>query len=172
MQVILRDWMLEDAPQLMRLADNPKVGRYLRDFFPSPYRLEDANHYIALCLAHRDAGQLNYAIEVDGLLAGSISVLGQSDIHRKSAEIGYWLGEPFWGQGVMPRAVERICQEAFARLDVVRIYAEVFAPNKASARVLEKSGFYLEAVLKNSLCKGERLYDGLIYARMREGAKG
>ena len=72
----------------------------------------------------------------------------------------------------MPRAVERICQEAFARLDVVRIYAEVFAPNKASARVLEKSGFYLEAVLKNSLCKGERLYDGLIYARMREGAKG
>ncbi len=99
---------------------------------------------------------------------GSIGVFCGRDVYRRSAEIGYWLAEPFWGQGIMSEAIRRISEEAFRRFDIVRLYAEPFAVNVGSRRALEKAGFELEGILRNSVCKNGRILDSCVYARLKE----
>lgn len=108
--------------------------------------------------------------EVDGEAAGSIGLFLGSDVYRRSAELGYWLGEPFWGRGIMTAAVETMCREGFAAWDIVRIHAEAFARNAASRRVLEKAGFALEGTLRRSVYKNGEMLDSCIYALVREEA--
>ncbi len=167
MTVTLEPWRREFAPSIARYADNPRVADNLRDIFPCPYALSDAEAYIEECLHTDDSRELRYAIVVDGEAAGSITVTPQADVYRRSAELGYWLGEPFWGRGIMTRAVRQACEEAFGRYDIVRIYAEPYAYNRGSRRVLEKAGFTLEGVLRQSVTKNGQLYDSCIYARLR-----
>ena len=102
--------------------------------------------------------------------AGSIGLFLGSDVYRRSAELGYWLGEPFWGRGIMTAAVETMCREGFAAWDIVRIHAEAFARNAASRRVLEKAGFALEGTLRRSVYKNGEMLDSCIYALVREEA--
>ena len=106
-------------------------------------------------------------IEVNGEAAGNISVSCGSDVYRKSAELGYWLAEPFWGRGIMPEAIRQVCKEAFERYDIVRIYAEPFAWNTGSRRALDKAGFALEAVLHNSVYKNGKIGDSCIYSLLK-----
>ena len=168
MQVLLRPWMREDAPALQCLADDWAVARNLRDVFPHPYTRADAEEYIALCLAGDRARQLCCAIEADGCLAGSIGLFCGADVYRKSAELGYWLGQAFWGRGVMTEAVRQLCREGFSRFAIARIYAEPFARNTGSRRVLEKNGFSLEGTLRQGVYKEETLQDYCIYGLLRE----
>lgn len=144
MGIILRKWRMEDAPDVARYADNENVARNLRDVFPHPYSLRDAETYLADCIAAGDEGRLCRALEADGRAVGSIGVFVGADVYSKSAELGYWLAEEYWGRGMMTQAVREICAEAFRRFGLARIYAEPFARNTGSRRVLEKAGFVLE----------------------------
>ena len=167
MDFLLRPWALSDAKSIWEYADNKKVSDNLRDAFPHPYAFEDAVQFIGGILVAGEERQCCRAIEVEGKAAGSIGVFLKSDVYRKSAEIGYWLAEPYWGHGIMSRAIRELCAYAFTRYDLERIYAEIFAPNTGSRRALEKAGFLFEGTLKNSICKNGRLMDSLVYALLK-----
>lgn len=167
MEFVLRAWRREDIPVIARYANNPHVAGNLRDVFPFPYTEADAAAYILDCIATGENGSLKRAIDIDGEAVGSITVTSGADVYRKSAEVGYWLAEPFWGQGIMSEAIRRISEEAFRRFDLVRLYAEPFATNTGSRRALEKAGFVLEGILLSSVYKNGRLLDSCVYARLR-----
>ena len=166
----LRPYCMEDIPSMVHHANSWKVARNLRDVFPHPYAEKDARDFVALCIQNEGKGQLCRAIEVDGAAVGSISLTLGSDVYRRSAELGYWLAEPFWGRGLMTSAVAEMCREGFGTWDIVRIYAEPYARNLASRRVLEKAGFTLEGTFRQSVCKNGEMLDACIYALIREEA--
>lgn len=168
MDFTLREWRQSDAADVARYADNEKIARNLRDVFPHPYTLADARGFVDSCVAGDPAAQLCRAIVVDGRAAGSIGLFRGGDVYQKTAELGYWLAEDFWGKGIMTEAVRQICREGFSRWDIQRIYAEPFAYNTGSRRVLEKSGFTLEGVMRNSVCKHGAIYDSCMYALLAE----
>ena len=169
-EVTLRPWREGDENSIARYADNAKIAANLRDVFPSPYTREDAAAYVESCIQNEGRGQLCRAIVVDGAAVGSISLTLGSDVYRRSAELGYWLGKPFWGRGIMTAAVTAMCREGFGTWDIVRIHAEPFARNAASRRVLEKAGFTLEGTLRQSVYKNGEMLDSCIYALLREEA--
>lgn len=111
--------------------------------------------------------QTQFAIVVEGAAVGGIGLDLRSDIFRRSAEIGYWLGEPFWGRGLTTEAVRAVTDYAFETFDLRRIDAGVFEWNRASMRVLEKAGYTCEARLRKSITKEGQTIDQLIYARVR-----
>lgn len=166
MQFSLRNWQPDDAPSIVKYANNKKIADNLRDGFPHPYTLEDAESYIQNLGADSDA-RICRAIEISGETVGSIGVFLKEDVYRKSAEIGYWLGEPFWGQGIITDAIRLMCGMAFQKFDIVRIYAEPYAYNTGSRRALEKTGFVLEGILKKSVCKNGKIHDSCIYALVK-----
>lgn len=163
----LRPWRESDAPAVARCADNPRIAATLRDVFPSPYTLEDARSYIRACMEAEGDAQLCRAIVAGGEAVGSVGLFVGGDVYRRSAELGYWLAEEYWGQGIMTRAVGQICREGFERFDIVRIYAEPFADNTGSRRVLEHNGFVLEGVKRDSVYKNGRLQDSCLYALLK-----
>lgn len=167
MDFILRKWQRSDAAAIAAYADNEKIAQNLRDVFPHPYSLADAQAYVDSCVNGDADRQLCRAIEVDGRAAGSIGLFRGSDVYQKSAELGYWLAEEFWGRGIMTEAVRQLCRDGFARWDIVRIYAEPFAHNAGSRRVLEKSGFTLEGVMHRGVFKRGKLCDFCVYALLR-----
>lgn len=168
MDFTLREWWQSDAADVARYADNEKIARNLRDVFPHPYTLADARGFVDSCVAGDPETSLFRAIEADGHAIGSIALSRGSDVYQKTAELGYWLAEDCWGRGIMTRAVKRICEEGFSRWDIERIYAEPFAHNTPSRRVLEKAGFTLEGVLRHSVFKRGKIHDSCMYALLRE----
>lgn len=161
----IRNWRRGDEQSLVRHANNRKIWRNVRDLFPHPYTMADAEKWIAL--ASSEKSNTNFAIEVDGAAAGSIGLVLKDDIFRRSAEIGYWLGEEFWGRGIVTEAVRAVTEYGFANFDICRIYAGVFEWNPASMRVLEKAGYELEGRMKKSATKDGQIIDELIYAIIR-----
>ena len=165
-QCEVRSWERGDAKPLLRHANNRKIWRNVRDQFPFPYTPGDAELWI------RSARQLrpetHFAIAVDGEAVGAIGIELKEDVYRRSAEIGYWLGESLWGRGIVSEAVLATTEWAFAHFDLTRIYAHVFEWNPASARVLEKAGYHLEARFRRYIVKNGRTGDSLLYVRLRE----
>ena len=164
----IREWRPEDAASLARHADNRNIWRNVRDHFPHPYTVADAETWIQRTTSERPPTQL--AIEVDGEAAGGIGVFLQRDVERRSAELGYWLGEAHWGRGLMTEAVRRFTAAVFDAFDLLRIYAVVFEWNPASCRVLEKAGFALEGRLRKAVVKDGVVLDQFLYAAVREPA--
>ena len=164
--VRLRPWHLHDAPVLADTANDRGIWQNLRDVFPHPYRLEDAYWYIGLTTDPAST-DIHLAIEVDGETVGAISVLFKDDINRCSAEIGYWLGRQYWGRGIVAEAVKVLTDYVFAHFEVSRLYAEIFARNAGSARVLAKAGYQLEARLRNSIVKEGVVQDALLFAVLK-----
>jgi RimJ/RimL family protein N-acetyltransferase len=164
--LILRRFIQADRDALAKLADNANVSKYLTDRFPYPYTLKAADDWIAKVGLEREPH--NLAIEWKGQFVGGIGLEPLNDVYRQSAEIGYWLGEPYWGNGLASIAVALWTNYSFSNLPYIRIQANVFAPNKRSARVLEKNGFACEGVLHQHITKGESIYDAILYARLRD----
>ncbi|MFA5266719.1 MAG: GNAT family protein [Methanoregula sp.] len=162
---LLRPWQAGDAPSLTRYADNPRIAACLRDAFPSPYTPDDAHRFITM--ATGPSRNIFLAIEVQGEAVGGIGIHPLDDVHRRTAEIGYWLAEPFWEKGIVTDAVRALVPVAFGQTDIVRIQAGVFSHNPASMRVLEKCGFVREAVHKNSITKNGVVMDEVLYVRFR-----
>ncbi len=169
MEFLLRQWQTDDAPSVAKHANNPKIEANLRDGFPQPYTLQDAQTFIAGCLAAEpETGPILRAIVVQGSAVGSIGIFPGSNIYCKSAELGYWLSEEYWGQGIVSRAVRSLCQAAFATRDLARIYATPYAYNLGSRRVLEKAGFTLEGIMRQGVFKHGKLHDYYCYALLRQ----
>jgi RimJ/RimL family protein N-acetyltransferase len=162
----LRQWFGSDAEALVPLANDPYIARYLSHIFPQPYTRADADRWIREQGTAETIGQ--FAIEVDGQLAGGIGFIIGSGERVGTAALGYWLGRRFWGRGVMTEAVQAVTQWAFDTLRVRRVWANVMGPNIGSARVLEKAGYVLEAKMKSAICdRRGMIHDELIYACMR-----
>lgn len=167
----LRKWKLEDIPDVAFYANNEKIAANLRNVFPYPYTEQDAEAYVVSCVESSEERQLCRAIEVEGKAVGSVGVFCGTDVYEKSAELGYWLAEEFWGKGIMTQVVKQICRKAFEKFDIVRIYAEPFANNAGSKRVLEKAGFQLEGIMKNGVCKKGSVQDYCMYALLRDACE-
>lgn len=168
MEFLLRAWRETDAEEIVKAADNTNIAKNLRNAFPNPYTLEDARWYVNDCIANEGKRQLTRAIEVDGRAAGSIGIFLQNDVCEKSAELGYWLSEAYWGRGITSRAVRMICREAFAAFDIIRIFAEPFDYNAGSRGVLEKAGFTYEGTMRNGIYKNGRVHSYCMYSLLRE----
>lgn len=164
MEFKLEQWTEQWIPSIAKYADNEKIAGRLRDAFPYPYTEEDAEWFVRDCMEKEGKTQFARAIIVDNEAVGSIAVMLKDDVYRKSAELGYWLGEPFWRKGIMTRAVQKMCEEAFRRYSIVRIYAEPFSTNLASRGVLEKAGFELEGIKKKSIFKNGCIQDSFMYS--------
>ena len=163
---LIRDWRRDDAASVARYANNRKIWINLRDAFPYPYGLQDAEFFIAQVL---DADpQTVFAIATPSDAIGSIGLLMGRDVHRYTAEIGYWLGEPFWGRGIMTRAVRALTDYGIRQWNLQRIYAEPYATNQASVRVLEKAGYQCEGTLRASAFKDGRVLDQYLYSYVAE----
>ena len=164
MKFELRDWKLSDAQSIVPLANNEKIAGNLRNTFPYPYTLDDAHLFITKSIHQNKRKQLNKAIIINDSASGSISLLKQDDVSCKSGELGFWLGEPYWGQGIMTEAINQICKTAFDDSDSIRIYARPFAENEKARKTLEKAGFELEGIFKNSIYKNGKIMDSCMYA--------
>jgi [ribosomal protein S5]-alanine N-acetyltransferase len=166
-RISLRRWAPTDPDSLVRLADNRQIWINLKDRFPNPYTRADADGWIAHCEA--EAGTpTQFAIDLDGLAIGGIGIEPLSDVHRLTADVGYWIGEPYWGNGIATAALTEMTRYAFAEFPLERIQALVFEWNPASRRVLEKAGYALEAQLARYVVKDGRLGDAYLYARLRD----
>ena len=163
---VLRPWREGDEPALVKYANNRKVWINLKDLFPHPYTMEDAEAWVQ-SQKDRDS-PTNFAIANADEAIGAIGLRLQGDIYKRSAEVGYWLGEPFWGQGIATHALRAMTEYAFDTFDIVRLYALVKEYNPASARVLEKCGFTLEGRLRRSITKDGQTVDQFLYALVRE----
>jgi RimJ/RimL family protein N-acetyltransferase len=165
--VELRSLLNTDAPRMAELSNNKLISQNLRDGFPHPFTLADAMSFIEKYSTH--PAIILLAITYKGEYAGNISLLPGTDVYRKSAEIGYFIGEPFWNKGITTIAVSLIIDYAFSTLGIARIHTGIFEYNLASQRVLEKCGFEKEGIFKKSVFKMGKLWNEIRYAKINPG---
>lgn len=161
----VRSFREDDARTIAQYANNRRIWLNLRDRFPHPYTIDDARRFLRTVIDENP--ETAFAIDVDGEAVGAIGLILHDDVERCSAEIGYWLGEPFWGRGLATEAVKAVTEHAFQEFSLTRVYAVPFAYNTASARVLEKAGYTLEARLRRSAIKDDVVADQLLYSTVR-----
>lgn len=164
----LRSYRETDAPSLAKYANNPRISATMSDGFPYPYTLDHAQNWLRN--VQKMPHETFFAIAFKQEVVGGIGFSLRTDVYRKSAEIAYWLAEPFWGQGIITWAVQAISQYAFENFDLVRLQAAIYEINPASVRVLEKAGYQLEGRLRKSVYKNGKLIDSLLYAKIKEDA--
>lgn len=170
-RVAIRQWRLSDAADLAAAISNECVLRNLRDGIPYPYTERDAAYYIN-AMAENPHKNLVFAVCYDGNVAGNVGAFRQDNIHCRTAELGYYVAEAYWGRGIATEAVRLLCAHVFGSTDILRIFAEPFADNAASCRVLEKAGFQYEGTMRSNAVKCGRVRDMKLYARIKEESHG
>ena len=164
----IRKWKLTDAKDIAVALSNKKIQDNLRDGLPYPYSEKDGIDFISSMISANEDETFAFAITLDDKVIGSIGVFRQQNIHRQTAEMGYYIAEEYWGKGIMTDAVKQICEYVFKNSDILRIYAEPFAYNIGSCRVLEKTGFQYEGTLRNNAVKNGKVIDMKMYSLLRE----
>lgn len=164
MKLELRNLDQIDPSQLAYHANDPLVGRYLRNSFPYPYTLDHALSFINFSIENKT---LDLGIVVDDICIGCIGVTFRNDIYAKNCEIGYWIGRDYWGKTITTKVVKLLCQHLFENYSLNKICAEVYDENKSSASVLERNGFEQEGVLKDHVYKDGQYYDVILYGLRR-----
>ena len=162
MKFKLRKWKVSDIESLVRYANNEKIAANLTDQFPHPYTKEHGEAFIKM--ATKNSPNRIFAIEINGEASGGIGLHFQTDIHKKNAELGYWLAEPYWGKGIMTKVVLQMIDFGFKTFEIDRIFARPFGTNIGSQKVLEKAGFILEGKFEKTLFKRGEYVDEFIYA--------
>lgn len=165
-QITLRPFELSDCDSIAHHANNRLIWENLRDRFPHPYTKMDALMFIEI--VSRNNPLTEFAIDVNGTAIGAAGIVLKDDVYKLNGEIGYWIGQDYWGKGIGTMVVAELTRKAFEEFKLERVYAEVFENNFASARVLEKNGFKQEAVLKNAILKDNRILNLLIYSKLKE----
>lgn len=163
----IRKWEMSDARDLAEALSNTKVQDNLRDGLPYPYTEQDGKDFISDMLAADENETFAFAVTADSKAIGSIGVFRQQNIHRRTAELGYYIAEGYWGRGLMTEAVTQVCRHVFENSDIIRIYAEPFAYNAASCRVLEKAGFKYEGTLRDNAVKNGKVIDMKMYSLLK-----
>ncbi len=161
--MLLRPWTLADLDSLVLNANNANVASTMMNVFPHPYSEENGKAFIAFASA--DTPTRMFAIELDGKAVGGIGLHPQQDIACKNMEIGYWIGQGYWGKGIITEAIKQMVEYGFKTYDITRIYGKTFGNNPASSRALEKAGFVLEARFEKTFFKNGEFVDELVYAR-------
>jgi RimJ/RimL family protein N-acetyltransferase len=162
MQTInIRNWQIRDAQALAAVANNRKVWNSIRNEFPSPYTVMDALAWIKH--ANEEKPVANFAIEIGNVVAGNISCIWHKDVYAKTVELGYFIGENYWGKGIATAAVALMLDAIKKNKEIVRIEAKIFGGNGASARVLEKNNFVLEGTRKNAIYKNGVIADEQVW---------
>lgn len=159
---VVRDWARSDKESLIRHANNRNVWRNLTHRFPHPYTPEDAERWFLLLESMPEP--THWAIDLDGEAIGAVGLMLREGVHARTAAFGYWLGEPYWGRGIMTQVVRKIAPYALSHFGLVRLESPVFAWNPASMRVLEKCGFVREGVARAAVFKEGEVIDEVIYA--------
>ena len=163
----IRRWELSDARDLATALSNKKIQDNLRDGLPYPYTEQEGKEFISAMLAANENDTFAFAITVNGKVIGSIGAFRQGNIHRQTAELGYYIAEEYWGKGIMTEAVKQLCDYVFSNTDIIRIYAEPFAYNIGSCRVLEKAGFQYEGTLRSNALKNGNVFDMKMYSKLK-----
>ncbi len=161
MAISLRPWHLNDVEHLATIANNANIAKFMMNQFPHPYTTDNAKVFINMATMSTPANIL--AIDLNGKAIGGIGIHLQQDVYCKNAELGYWLGEDYWGNGYITNAVQKMLDYAFKNFDIERVFAKPFGSNIASQKVLEKTGFKLEATLYKTIFKNNMYEDELIY---------
>ena len=165
----IREFFTEDVDSLVKYANNYSVSRYLRDAFPFPYTEKDAMRWIDIVM--HDKFNLTFAIADEQELIGGIGAMPNQDVNRFTAEIGYWLAEPFWNKGIISKAVSTFCGYLFNNYNFNHLTASIYEGNDASMRVVQKAGFILEGVLRKNVYKENKFLDQYIYGLLKEDFK-
>lgn len=168
MECKIRHWKIEDASDLAKALNNKKILDHLRDGLPFPYTQQDALEFITAMLEADKNATFAFAITVEDKAIGSIGVFRQDNIHYRTAEMGYYIAEPYWGHGLGTSAVKQTCEFIFTNTDIIRIYAEPFARNQASCRILEKAGFECEGTLRKNAVKNGVVMDMKMYSILKK----
>ena len=156
--MILRQWTKDDIKDLANLMNHADRS-YLSNGLPYPYTDEHAQWWLNM-VADKDAKEGLYrAVIIDEKIVGMVSLEKKSDVYEKDAEISYLLLKEYWGKGIITQAVREFCEEAFGKLDILRITGSVFGENEASKKVLTKAGFVLEGIMRNAVYKNEKVMD-------------
>jgi ribosomal-protein-alanine N-acetyltransferase len=164
MAVTLRKWKKSDVDALTKIANNKNIADNLRDQFPFPYKKSDAKKWIGNVKKQEITN--NFCVEADGEVAGSVGFVFKEDVYRKNVEIGYFIGEKYWGRGIGTEAIRQTLEYVEKKFDPVRVYAEVFEHNIASMKVLEKNGFHLEGIRKKAVIKNGVIMDDHIWVKL------
>ncbi len=165
MYISLRPWTNDDAATLTAYFNNVNIWNNIRDYIPHPYNLEDALKFIS---SQADINPTqNFAILNEAEIVGGIGLILQEDIYKMNVELAYWIAEPFWGTGIATIAVGLMTQYIFETFAINRIVAEVFDYNRASMRVLEKNGYYLETVKRKGILKNDFLTDDFVWVKQK-----
>lgn len=163
--IVLRNWKVSDVKRLVMLANNEKIARNMKDAFPHPYTEQDAKQWIEHC--NEEKSSLLLAIEYKGEFVGGIGAHFKKDISRYNAELGYWIGEPYWGKGIGTEVISFFSDYVMKNYKLNRIYGEVFSSNPASAKALEKNGFKKEATLEKAVFKNGFFLDVWVYSKLK-----
>ena len=164
-EYLLRPYENRDSATIPIYANNRKIWKNLTDLFPHPYTEQNAREWVAYTKTHPQ--EINFAIAAPDGVIGGISVVPGTGVFCKSGSIGYWLGEPFWGKGLMTQAARAVTAHVFAQTDLARLSARVYETNPASMRVLEKVGYTFEGRLRKAIFKDGALLDEMVYAILR-----
>ena len=168
MACVIRRWRVSDQERLAEMLSNPKVLDNLRDGLPYPYTPENARDFIREVCAASPGSLYAFAITVQGRVVGSLTIYRQQNVHARSGELGYYIAQECWGQGLATSAIGQACRLVFAQSDLLRIFAQPFGYNTASCRALEKAGFTHEGTLRQHAVKNNRVLDVELYALLRE----
>lgn len=168
MKCLIRHWKIEDAKSLSKLLNNRHILDNLRDGIPFPYTEDDAKEYIQSVITSDFNQTFAFAIVVNKQVVGSIGVFRCKNIHQRTAELGYYIGEAYWGMGIATSAIKQICDFIFHHTNILRIFAEPFAYNQASCRVLEKEGFQCEGTLRKNAVKNGKILDMKMYSLIKD----
>lgn len=166
MEITLEKWKKEDAYDLMRIC-NETDRTYLSNRLPYPYTEENADWWLNMVSEKEGKRGIFRSVRVDGEIVGNITVEQKEDVFVKDVELGYLLLPRMWSRGIMSEAVRRICEIAFKELDIVRITGQVYEPNAASRRILEKNGFELEGILKKAVFKEGKIWNLCVYGKTK-----
>ncbi|MDE6105016.1 MAG: GNAT family N-acetyltransferase [Clostridia bacterium] len=164
MDIKIRQWKIEDAESMAEVLNNKKIMDNLRDGLPYPYTADDAREYINFLLNADKNSTFAFAVIYGEKFVGCVGVFRQTNVSFRTAEMGYYIGEPYWNKGIATCAIKQACDYIFENTDIIRIYAEPFARNKASCRVLEKAGFTCEGTLRSNVVKNGIIEDSKMYA--------
>lgn len=167
-QYEIRPWRVQDADDIAAAVNNKNVLKNLRDGLPFPYTKEDGLDYINTMFSSDKNTTFAFAITIDDKVIGSIGAFAQGNIHSRTAELGYYVAEPYWGKGIGSSAVKKLCDYVFANTNIIRIFAEPFAYNTASCKVLEKNGFQCEGTLRSNAVKDGQIIDMKMYSLIKE----
>ncbi len=162
----IRSYEKNDKDALIKYGNNYNVFKHLKDTFPHPYTKDDAVVWLTSCVAQNP--ETHFAIANENELIGGIGFYLREDVFKHNAEIGYWLGEPFWGKHIVSRALKEMTKYIFNNFKINRIYAGVFGGNPASVRVLENCGYKLEGLMRKAVLKEESYLDQYVFALLKE----